>query len=84
MQTLILHPTVLKHKAALDQFRRGFNILGFLSKIENNSQKFEQFFVYHDGDISPDFEKKLLKVPDTSSDPVVQDAVNMLHGFIDT
>jgi len=84
MQTLILHSTVLKHKAALDQFRKGLNILGLLSKIENNPQKFEQFFVHHDGDISPDFVKRLLKVPDTSSDPVVQRAVNMLHEFIDT
>jgi len=50
----------------------------------NNPQKFEQFFVHHDGDISPDFVKKLLKVPDISSDPVVQRAVNMLHEFIDT
>lgn len=84
MQTLILHSTVLKHKAALDQFRKGLNILGLLRKIENNPQKFEQFFVHHDGDISADFVKKLLKIPDTSSDPVVQDAVNMLHEFIDT
>ena len=84
MQTLILHSTVLKHKAALDQFRKGLNILGSLSKTENNPEKFQQFFVHHDGDISADFVKKLLKVPDTSSDPVLQDAVNMLHEFIDT
>ena len=40
--------------------------------------------VHHDGDISADFVKILRKVPDTSSDPVVQDAVNMLDEFIDT
>lgn len=59
MQTLILHSTVLKHKAALDQFRKGLNILGLFSKIEHNPQKFEQFFAHHDGDISPDFVKKI-------------------------
>lgn len=84
MQTLILHSTVLKHNATLNQFRKGLNILGLLSKIESNPQKFEQFFVHHDGDLSADFVKKLLKVPDTSSDPLVQDAVEMLHEFIDT
>ena len=81
---MILNSTVLKLKAALDQFRKGLNILGLLSKIENNPEKFEQLFVHHDGDIAEDFVKKLLNVPDTSSDPVVQDAVNMLHEFIDT
>lgn len=84
MQTLILHNTVLKHKAALDQFRKGLNILGLLSEIEKSPQKFEQFFVHHEDNISPDFVKKLLKCPDTSLDPVAQGAVNMLHDFIDT
>ena len=39
MQTLILHSTVLKHKAALDQFRKGISILGLLSQIEKNPLK---------------------------------------------
>ena len=79
MQTLILHSTFLKHKAALDQFRKGLSILGLLREIERNPQKFEHFFVRHDENISPGFVKKLLKVPDTRLD-----AVNMLYEFIDT
>ena len=35
-----------------------FLILGLLSKIENNPQKFQQFFVHHNGNISADFVKK--------------------------
>lgn len=85
MQTLILHTMLLKHKAALNQFSKGLNILGLsLSKIGIDAQTFEQFFVHRDGDIWADFIKKLLKGPDTNSDPVVQDAVNMMHKFIYT
>ena len=42
-----------------------------------------EFFVRHDGDMSPDFVRKLLKALGTSSDPV-QYIVNMLHEFRDT
>ena len=85
MQTLILHSTVLKHKAALDQFREGISILGLLSQIEKNPSKFEPFFVHHDENISPAFVKKLLKVPDASLDLVEQkSAIDMLYEFLDT
>ena len=84
MQTLILHSTVLKHKAALDQFRKGISILGLLSQIEKNPLKFEPFFVYHDENISSAFVKKLLKVPDASLDLVEQSAIDMLYEFVDT
>ena len=83
MQTLILHSTVIKHKAALDQFRKGISILGLLGEIEKNPQKFEQFFVHQDEIISPEFVKKLLKVPD-SSDLAHSRAFDMLLEFIDT
>lgn len=66
MQTLILHSTVIKHKAALDQFRKGIGILGLSREIEKNPQKFEPFFVHQDEIISPEFVEKLLKVPDSS------------------
>ena len=84
MQTLILHSTVLKHKAALDQFRKGIGILGLLSQTEKNPLKFEPFFVYHDENISSAFVKKLLKVPDASLDLVEQSAIDMLYEFVDT
>ena len=84
MQTLILHSTVLKHKAALDQFRKGISILGLLTEIEKHPLKFEPFFVHHDENISPAFIKKLLKVPDTSLDLVEQSAIDMLYEFVDT
>ena len=83
MQTLILHSTVIKHKAALDQFIKGISILGLLREIEKNPQKFEQFFVHQDEIISPEFVKKLLKVPD-SSDLAHSRVFDMLVEFIDT
>lgn len=64
LQKLILHFTVLKHKAVVDQFRKGISILGLLNKIEKNPEKFEPFFVHHSQTISPTFVKKLLKLPD--------------------
>ena len=84
MQTLILHSTVLKHKAALDQFRKGISILGLLRQIEKNPLKLNPFFVHHDENISSAFVKKLLKVPDTSLDLVEQSAIDMLYEFVDT
>ena len=83
MQTLILHSTVIKHKAALDQFRKGIGILGLSREIEKNPQKFEPFFVHQDEIISPEFVEKLLKVPD-SSDLAHSRAFDMLVEFIDT
>jgi len=84
MQTLILHSTVLKHKALLDQFRKGLSILGLLGKVEKYPEKFEPFFVHHDENISPAFVKKLLKEPDTSMDADAKNTFEMLHTFIDT
>ena len=54
-----------------------------LQKIEKNPQKFEQFFVHQDEIISPEFVKKLLKVPD-SSDLAHSRAFDMLLEFIET
>ena len=82
-QTLILNSTVIKHKAALDQFRKGISILGLLREIKKNHLKFEQFFVHQDEIILPEFLKKLLKVPD-SSDLAHCTAFDMLLEFIDT
>lgn len=80
MQTLISHNTALKHKVALDQFRKGLNSLGLLSEFEKHPQKFEQFFV-HDDNTSPAFVKKVLKCPDTSLDPVAQGAKMIIQIF---
>lgn len=43
-QSLILHVTVLKRKAALDQFRKGLATLGVLAEIEKNPAEFEKLF----------------------------------------
>lgn len=83
MQTLILHSAVTIHKAALDPFIKGISILSLLREIEKNPQKFEQFFVHLDEIISPEFVKKLLKVPD-SSDLAHSGVFDMLVEFIDT
>lgn len=83
-QTLILNSTVIKHKAALDQFRKGISILGLLREIKKNHQTFERFFFFHQDEIIlPEFLKKLLKVPD-SSDLAHHTAFDMLLEFIDT
>ena len=82
MQSLILHATVLKHKAALDQFRKGLATLGLLSEVERNPIKFEQFFVHSEEDITATFVKSLLKPPQIST-PDSDKAVEMLYTFID-
>ena len=84
MQTLILHSTVLTHKAALDQFRKGISILGLLSEVEKHPLKFEPFFIHHDENISPAFAKKLLKVPDASLDLVEESSIDIVYEFVDT
>ena len=82
MQSLILHATVLKHKAALDQFRKGLATLGLLSEVEKNPIKFEKFFVHSEEDITATFVKSLLKPPQIST-PDSDKAVEMLYTFID-
>lgn len=81
LQKLILHSTVLKHKAVLDQFRKGISIVGLLNEIEKNTEKFEPVFVHHSQTISSTFVKKLLKLPDESLDASVKSAVKMLCEF---
>ena len=55
MQCLIIHDTILKHKAIVDQLRKGLSILGFLNELEKAPAKFEHFFVHSGDDVSSDY-----------------------------
>ena len=81
IQSLILHATVLKHKAALDHFRKGLATLGLLSEIEKNPTKFEKFFVHSKEEITAAFVTSLLKQPQIST-PDSYRTVEMLYTFI--
>lgn len=82
MQSLILHVTVLKHKAALDQFRKGLVTLGVLTEIEKNPARFEKFFVHSEEEVTAGFVKGLRKPPQIST-PDSDKALEMLYTFID-
>ena len=82
MQCLIIHDTILKHKAIVDQLRKGLSILGFLNELEKAPAKFEHFFVHSGDDVSSDYLKSLFKPP-VSVDVQVNNVVQMLYRFID-
>ena len=56
----MLHDTILKHKAILDQLRSGLSILGFKKELETAPAKFEHFFVRSSDQVSPAFVKSFL------------------------
>ena len=74
--------TVLKHKAALDQFCKGLATLGVLAEIENNPARFEKFFVHSKEEITAGFVKGLLK-PARVSTPDSDKALEMFYTFTD-
>ena len=74
--------TVLKHKAALDQFCKGLATLGVLAEIENNPASFEKFFVHSKEEITAGFVKGLLK-PARVSTPDSDKALEMFYTFTD-
>lgn len=74
--------TVLKHKAALDQFCKGLATLGVLAEIENNPARFEKFFVHSEEEITAGFVKGLLKPPEISTSDSDK-ALELLYTFID-
>ena len=45
IRSIMLHATVLKNKAVLDQLKSGLASLGILNAIKENSSSFESFFV---------------------------------------
>ena len=63
MQCLVIHDTILKHNAIVDQLRKGLSILGFLKELEKAPAKFEHFFVHISDEVSSDYLKSLLKPP---------------------
>ena len=81
VQCLVLHDTILKHKAILDQLRSGLSILGFKKELEKAPAKFEHFFVHSSDEVSPAFVKSLLKPPATD-DTQVKNVMQMLYSFI--
>ena len=66
MQTLILHATIVKHNAALDQLQKGLSNLGLLDEIEKKTGKFKSFFLHDEEEISSSYVKGLLKVEEAS------------------
>ena len=82
MQSLILHVTVLKHKAALDQFCKGLATLGVLAEIEKNPARCEKFFVHSEEEITEGLVKGLLNPPFIST-PDSDKALEVLYTFID-
>ena len=80
MQTLILHNTIIKHKAAMDQLRKGLSTLGLLHEIEKDPTKFEKLFVHEEESISSLYVKGLLKIEEASRDKVQE---QMLYKFIE-
>ena len=63
----MLHDTILKHKAIIDQLWSGLLILGIKKELEKAPPKFEHFFGHSSDEVSPAFVKSLLKPPVTHS-----------------
>ena len=74
----MLHDTILKHKANLDQLRSGLSILGFKKELEKAP---EHFFVHISDEVSPAFVKSLL-TPPVTHDAQVKHVMQMLYSFI--
>ena len=77
----MLHDTILKHQAILDQLQSGLSILGFKKELEKTPAKFEHFFVHNSDEVSPAFVKSLPKPPVTH-DAQVKNVMQMLYSFI--
>ena len=77
----MLHDTILKHKAILDQLRSGLSILGFKKQLEKAPAKFEHFFVHTSDEVSPAIVKSLL-TPPVTHDAQVKHVMQMLYSFI--
>ena len=75
-----MHSSIIKHKAAMDQLRKGLSILGLLDEMEKNPTKFEKLFVHQDDGISSSYVKSLLKIQETAKG---KEQVQMLFKFIE-
>ena len=62
-QCIVLHNCIIKHKAILDQFRKGLSILGFLKELEKSPKVFEQYFLCQGEEVTTEFVCSLLKMP---------------------
>jgi hypothetical protein len=82
MQCLVIHDTILKHNAIVDQLRKGLSILGFLKELEKAPAKFEHFFVHTGDEVSSDYLKPLLKPP-VHTDAQIGNVVRMLYRFLE-
>ena len=80
-----MHDVIIKHKAALDQMRKGLSILGLMEEKSHQRKKSHQrnsnLFVHKDNDINAKFVTSLLRLPDAST-PSVKNVVEMLLEFI--
>eukprot|EP00794_Sanderia_malayensis_P005868 gene5868-6561_t len=82
VQCLVLHDTIIKHKAILDQFRNGLKILGFLKEVEAAPSKFVHFFIHQDDAVSANYVKQLLKL-EFSEDRQIRQVQGWLFLFIE-
>lgn len=75
----------MKHKAILDQFRKGSSIHGLQKEPERAPAKFEHLFVCKNDEVSVyvAYVKELLNCkPPTSSDTQAQHVVQKLYAFL--
>lgn len=76
MQYIILHDVIGKRVAALEQIRKGLQMLGFLDVLMKNPAFFESFFVYTEADLSANLLLEKLKFD------VFQDKAPKVKGFL--
>ncbi|KAJ7372470.1 hypothetical protein OS493_018977 [Desmophyllum pertusum] len=81
VQSLVLHDTIVKHKAILDQLRRVYQSLAYRMSWKKHLVNLEHLFVHKDDEVSAAYVKELLRPP-TSSDAQVQQVVQMLYAFL--
>eukprot|EP00112_Aurelia_sp_Birch-Aquarium-sp1_P013576 Seg2884.1 transcript_id=Seg2884.1/GoldUCD/mRNA.D3Y31 product="G2/M phase-specific E3 ubiquitin-protein ligase" protein_id=Seg2884.1/GoldUCD/D3Y31 len=76
MQYIMLHDVIGKRVAALEQIRKGLQMLGSLDVMMKNPAIFESFFVYKETDLSADLLLEKLRFD------VFQDEVPKVKGFL--
>ena len=82
VQCIVLHNCIIKHKAILDQFRKGLSILGFLDKLEKSPKVFEHYFLHQGEEVTAEFVRGLLKMPDAIGQEHAR-VIQMLLTFIE-
>lgn len=82
VQCIVLHNWIIKHKAILDQFRKGVSIRGFLGKLEKSSRVFKHYFLHKGNEATAEFVRGLLEMPDVVGQEharVIQMLLTLIH-----